>query len=334
MRTEAKLTEWKDLYEIAIKIKSLKPWERLYSMDLITIIDKDKEECICSIMGKNGEFYGVGVYVGEDSIKDFYEMSFNEGMPPHQLIRYQNNIMCNYGNRDELTTKELEIIKDLGLKFRGKDNWIYFRTFEKGYVPYMPNREEVLKMTKILNDLYDALNKLDNGLKVDFENEKTLMHRFDSKNNKWISSEEDLIIPDMDYDVPVLQDDLLIKKLKKQKQDNTILELDIAYLNSIVNDKEYEKPINTKILILVEAESGLVLGQQLLKPNYQEVNFVYDIIINYVIQAGRPNQIVVRDSYMASLIMDLCERINIEIIISSKLHGIDEVMESFYQFRL
>lgn len=52
--------------------------------------------------------------------------------------------MCNYGNRDELIIKECDIIKKLDLKFRGKNNWIYFRIFESGYVFYMFDRDEVL----------------------------------------------------------------------------------------------------------------------------------------------------------------------------------------------
>lgn len=38
MRNEATLDEWKELYDIAIKIKDLKPWEYLYDMDIITIL--------------------------------------------------------------------------------------------------------------------------------------------------------------------------------------------------------------------------------------------------------------------------------------------------------
>ena len=335
MRVEAKIEEWKELYEAAIKLKNLKPWETLWSMDLITIIESNKKEpCICSVMGKMGDCYGIGAYNGFNAIKGFYEMNFTEGIPPHQLIRYQNNMMCYYGNRDELTTKELKIVKELGLKFRGKNNWIYFRTFEKGYVPYMPNREEVLEFTKILNNLYNAIKSLNDGLSVDFENNKTLMHRFDEKSNDWISSEENLLIPDMSYSVPILQDELLINKLKKQKKDGSLLELDIAYLNTVVNDKEYEKPIGTRLCMLVDSNEGFVLEQVLLKPNDDEVNLIFGIIINYILQKGKPERVLVRDGYMASILMDLCERINVEIFESSTLDAIDEFVESFYRFRL
>ncbi|WP_180277964.1 hypothetical protein [Clostridium sp. LS] len=41
--------------------------------------------------------------------------------------------MCNFGSRDELAKGQLELIKKLGYKFCGKDNWIYFNSHEPGY---------------------------------------------------------------------------------------------------------------------------------------------------------------------------------------------------------
>ncbi|MBZ4667044.1 MAG: hypothetical protein JG775_196, partial [Defluviitaleaceae bacterium] len=34
MRYEATINEWSELYEIALKIKEMKPWEKLYDLDL------------------------------------------------------------------------------------------------------------------------------------------------------------------------------------------------------------------------------------------------------------------------------------------------------------
>lgn len=334
MRTEAKLEEWRTLYDIAIKLKELKPWEKLWDMDLITIIEPNKKEPnVCSIMGKGGECYAIAAYDGLDSIKGFFEMVYSSEMPRNQLIRYQNNVMCNFGNRDELTTKERDIIKKLDLKFRGKNNWIYFRTFESGYAPYMPDRDEVLEFTKTLKHVYMAMESLNKGMDIDFQNGKTLMRKFNDENNQWVNSEESVIIPDMDYPVPILKDEVLINRLKKQKQDNLILELDIAYLNSTINDKSYDKPIIPRLCMLVDARKGLILSQNMVTPEDDVVDVIFETVVNYIIQRGKPKKIVVRDAYMASILIDLCEQTGIEVIESSQLHAIDEFIESFYQCR-
>lgn len=334
MRTEAKLEEWRALYDIAIKLKELKPWEKLWDMDLITIIESNKKEpCVCSILGKGGECYAIAAYNGLDSIRGFFEMAYSNDVPAHQLIRYQNNIMCNYGNRDELTTKERNLIKELGLSFRGKNNWIYFRTFETGYAPYMPNRDEVLEFIRILEHVYMAMEALNKGMKIDFENGNTLMRKFDKEKNQWINSEESVIIPDMDYPVPILNDEVLMNRLKKQKSDPCILELDIAYLNSTINDNDYEKPIIPRLCMLVDSKKGLILSQNMITPEDDVVDVIFETVVNYIIQRGRPKNIVVRDAYMASILIDLCEQTDIELIESAKLHTIDDFIESFYQYR-
>lgn len=285
-------------------------------------------------MGKGGECYAIAAYDGLDAIKGFFEMVYSDKIPSNQLIRYQNNIMCNYGNRDELTTKERDIIKELGLKFRGKNNWIYFRTFESGYAPYMPDRDEVLEFTKILEHVYMAIQELHNGLEIDFKNEKTLMRKFDDESNQWVNSEEALIKPDMEYFITVLQDELLINRLKNQKQDDSILELDIVYLNSIINDKGYDKPCIPRLCMLVDARAGLILSQNMITPEDDDINVIFGAVINYILQRRRPKNIVVRDGYTASILIDLCERTGIEVIESPKLHAIDEFVESLYEVGL
>ncbi|MFQ9704684.1 MAG: YkgJ family cysteine cluster protein [Enterocloster clostridioformis] len=47
MRKEALLEQWKQLYEVATRIKELKPWEKLWDMDLIAVRSGAKEDtCI------------------------------------------------------------------------------------------------------------------------------------------------------------------------------------------------------------------------------------------------------------------------------------------------
>lgn len=334
MRTEATLEEWRALYDIAIRLKDMKPWEELWDMDLITILPHEKEEpCICSVMGRGGECYGIGAYIGVNAIHNFFVMASSQDIPPSQLIRYQNNIMCYFGNRDELTKKELNIIKELGLKFRGANNWIYFRVFEAGYAPHMPEKRQVLELTDILKHLYMAIKALHNGVEVDFEGGKTLIRRFHEEDNTWINYEMPIFMPEVQYPVPALEDQLLIQRLKKQPQGNAILELDIAYLNSTINDISYDKPLIPRLCILADVRSGLLLSQVMITPEDDDVNVIFGTIIDYILQKGKPKQILVRDTHTLSILMDLCKQVGIRILISEKLQGIDEFVESFYQYR-
>lgn len=329
MRKEAALEEWRALYDIATKLKELKPWEKLYSLDLITIQEQNEEEAqYCSINGSNGEYYGIIVYNGVDGINKFFQMLNYEEMPYGQFLRYQNNLVCNFGDREELTTKERNIIKELGLKFRGRNNWIYFRRMEEGYYPYMPNQQEVIRLTNILNHLYNAIEALNNGLKVDFEHKKMLLHKFDEKSNKWVNSEEDLIIPELTYPIPVLTDELLMKRLKNKPCNNTVLELDAAYLQTEIRDKDFEKPVVPRLFILFDCSSEFILAHHMITPKDDVTSIVITNLIEYVNNYGRPEKIVVRDDYFNSILYDICEELEIEVMQSTFMY-LDRVIMDF-----
>jgi hypothetical protein len=330
MRKEAKLEQWRGLYDIAIKIKELKPWEYLWDLDVITIVSSyEKEPYYCSIMGRGGECFAIGTYVGFDAINDFYKIVDNKDIPQEQLIRYQNNMMCFFGNRDDLTRKEYKVIKDLGLKFRGKNNWIYFEKFQKGYEPYILDEQQVVELTEVFKHLYMALKAINKGLKVDFEAGNTLLRRYDEETKLWINYETPAIIPQRKYRVPVLQDEILVARLNKQKIIDEKLEIDIAYLNSVINDKKYDKPIITRMCILADCRTEAILGCNILTPDDEDVDTIFNMLINYIMKIGKPKTIIVRDEYIQSLLSDICERINVGLKIKGRLKAIDTFIEAF-----
>lgn len=104
MRKEAQLKDWRELYEIAIKIKEIKPWEYLWDMDIITLFLPGVDEpYYFSIMGRAGECYSVGIYEGFNDFEGFMRIIENRDIPDEKLFRYQNNLMCYFGDREELT---------------------------------------------------------------------------------------------------------------------------------------------------------------------------------------------------------------------------------------
>lgn len=334
MRKEASLKQWEDLYEVAIKLKDMKPWEELWDMDLITILQDDEAEpCYCSIMGRGGECYGIGAYIGLKSIRSFFEMANSKCVPPSQLIRYQSTSLCNFGDRNELTKKELNIIKDLGLKFRGKNNWIYFRVFEKGYEPYMPNEAEVKELTTVLRHLYMAIKSLHNGIKVDFEGGNTLLRRFDKDRNLWLNYEVPLVIPQMEYPIITINDEVFVQRIIKQKNSNDTLELDIAILNTVIRDRKFEKPVIHRMCILADVNKGIILDQAMITPNDDEIDNIFGILINYINQIGKPKKIIVRDKATWSLLSDIGKKFDINIEIKGRLKTIDDFVQMFEQYQ-
>lgn len=93
-----------------------------------------------------------------------------------------------------------------------------------------------------------------------------------------------------------------------------------------------DKPIIPRLCVLADTRSGMILSQDMVTPEENEVDIIFGTLINYILQIGKPKQIVVRDDYSLSVLTDLCKKIGIDIIKSGQLQAIDEFVESFYRF--
>ncbi len=159
MRKEATLEQWGALYEIGTKIKELHPWEEFGDLDLIGIGYGGEEPVFFNIIGSGGSCYGITVYEGYEALNGFMLLATHETMnvSAEYAIAQVRNLTCYWGSRNELTDKQRRIIKDLGYKYRGKNQWLYFVSFEPGYWQYNMDEDEVLRMCGYLQDLELAL---------------------------------------------------------------------------------------------------------------------------------------------------------------------------------
>lgn len=119
-------------------------------MDLIGIQKgAEKDTVFISVLGRGGECYGIAVYEGYAGLNRFLMLVMQGSMSlsSEYVMFNQKNLTCYWGNRDELTNKQRKIIKDLGYTYRGKNQWLYFLSFEPGYYPYNMDAEAPMPFT-------------------------------------------------------------------------------------------------------------------------------------------------------------------------------------------
>ena len=61
----------------------------------------------------------------------------------------QSCITWYAGDRDEVPEAQKKVIRELGLKFRGKGQWQYFLSFEKGYTPFTLDAREARRHLRV-----------------------------------------------------------------------------------------------------------------------------------------------------------------------------------------
>ena len=337
MRQEASLEQWKVLYEAATRIKELKPWEKFWDMDLIGICSDDEEDTVFySILGRGGDCYGIAVYEGYEGLNTFMMLTMQERMnlTSEYAMFHQKNLTCYWGNREELTDKQRKTIKELGYTYRGKNQWLYFLSFEPGYFPYNMNQEEVLRMSEHMQNLELALKCYEEDkVQVNFES-GNMFHVVLNEDKEILSrGEAPLPFTAFQYGNLLITDEELLSDLSKVHKCNAILEADVSVLGAAVSDKKYERPANPVLPLLGDGKTGVIIKFEMVEPEEDAMVMLAEILIGFIFQYGAPKEVRVSNVIVEAGLEQVCEVCGIKLRRVKRLPGLEEFKNSMRRFR-
>jgi hypothetical protein len=174
-------SQFENLYGLMAEIKKLAPWNELWDSDTVLIYLPDAEEpTACSVMGRNGECYGIGVYPGYNSIAGLYKMADPNQNNHYSFLGYTDCINCYFGDRDELDSGDRKRLKEMGLVFRGRHSWPYFQRSRPERLPWAISGADAALLEKTLEQFIAAYKQYinDDDLTIDFENGEVLCRRY------------------------------------------------------------------------------------------------------------------------------------------------------------
>ncbi|MBQ7901949.1 MAG: hypothetical protein IJ365_08325 [Clostridia bacterium] len=329
MRKEANIENWRKLYEIVNEIKEMKPWEYFWDMDIINLSDED---VYISVLGRGGDTYGISVYEGEKGFDKFKLLAMQQqlNISPYMAMYMQDNLTCYWGDREELSKKQRDIIKELGYKYRGKNQWLYFMSHQTNYMPYNFDSDEVGRMTKYMSKLKKALELyFKEKPQIDFEQEYILSY---SDKEKKITSKK-IYFYDFGFNGIQMADNVdLVNDLKKLPKPLGILEIDILPMFIAVNDKSYDRPANPAMCMIVDKKSGMVMASEMSTPETGIFRNFANTIIGTFFRYGLPRRINICNSITGSLLEELCDILGIKLGYENELPAIEEAKESLMRF--
>lgn len=335
MRKDNKPTheQLKELYQVALEFKQEQPWKWLFDADIICVENPmDTSMGYCSVMGRAGQHYALGVYLGDEGIFGFCNlMEHADSIPSHQVLHYQNCLMCSFEDRDILANDDRKQIKDLGLSFRGRNAWPMFRRYEPGYDPWFINEEECIFLTHALKQtLFVATHVRGGQLKMDMEQGKTILRHSEEKDGKieWYSKEIQLAFPTVSYSPVKITDEMMAQKIKKaERMGNVSVQIDTCYMPSAVQEKRGERPYFPRVFVLAEQKSGQILDFKMYQNIHDDANVTLNKIINFCLENGIPKEIQVRSEAMVAILEDFCKKTDIKLKVVKHLQSIDQMME-------
>jgi hypothetical protein len=264
------IREWRGLYESAVRIKEISPWEWMTETDVFGVRSPETGELgFVSVMGLLGQHYAVSLYLGSEGIHGFLDLQeMGPLADPGALIQIPQ-LQASFENREELDKRDRQVIKELGLNFRGRNAWPMFRSYRPSLFPWFLEAGEVRFLSCALEQLADVAPRFreDSSLLEPSGGESYLLRapRQEGRRRRW----EDASIGVPPLDAPPIEVEMEVPKIKslgRLPRGEVRLEVDFFMFPAPVQD-EGDRPYFPHMLLVVDAGSGMVLGSDLLTPH-------------------------------------------------------------------
>lgn len=186
---EPNQSDWSALYQAAIAFQKAAPWEWMDSNDLFAIENPDNGETgYYSILGSGGEEFGLGIFMGDQGFNSYIELitgeEEQEDIDEQKMAPMLSMLLVDRGT---LQKRDLDVIRSLGLQFRGKNGWPFFRSQLPGYIPWFLEKEEAIFVRTVIGQALIVSSKvLNNELDlVEKEAEGFIFTRY-YRDGKWL----------------------------------------------------------------------------------------------------------------------------------------------------
>lgn len=333
-KTQPSLLSWEKLYKSALSFSELSPWKWMYDSQLFGVEDpKTQEIGYCCVMGNLGQMFALAVYRGVRGLSGYMKIaSGNIKQDDPSALFVQDCLMVSFENRSNLNSVDLGVIKKLGLKFRGQNQWPQFRSFKPGLVPWYLDVGEVDFLITVLDQALYIANQVKNDCVFLGGNDsnKILVRVADQGVNSLIWKDV-WRIPDcsesIDIHVPTQK---WIKEMRlRLKQTDMIWETDFFYTPTPVYDKKI--PYFPRLSLWMDTGSCMILSAKFsekgdlfsFEDSFAEVLEQTDTI---------PKEILVREELFALALRPIAQAFNIMVRVVDKLKNIDHFKKDISKF--
>ncbi len=315
-----------NLFKKADEFKTAAPWKVLQDSDLFGIVDPiSNRTCYCSVMGNADLLYGLYIYFGGNGLQS-YNLA-NKNHPHHEdIVRVWDGMNLSFSNRDEVKGSDLKLLKNLNLKYRGRNAYPIFHRNFPCYAPYLLSTDEV-KLMEICIDqtLYiaDMLNKIPNYIEHSRTGEFLVRVK---QNNVWIDEYRLPEEPSRKVAIPIKVDAITLRMIMEKDSSKGEFELDVGLLNNAIH--ETDPPFFPFLYLCIDAKSSLVIDVDIIKPDSNIEEKACNRLIDFLKKQNlKPRTIRIRNKIMEAVLSEFCKTVGIKLICQNVLPSIKEARE-------
>lgn len=328
--------EWRQLYDVAVRLRDMAPWTWLYAGDVFGIRNPETGEIgYVSIMGRNGEHYAVAVYLGAEGLMGFWRVE--DGIDEYpEAIWEVPQLQAAFEDRNLLRQEDLAVIKSLELKFRGRSAWPFFRSYVPGYYPWFVSGaearfltlclEQALEMALRLKENPDLLEPITRGLYLIRTPEVKGAEM--AWQDRWETPSPTPIMP-LPPTVQISQ--VSVERLTRLSHRPVTFQVDVAVAPMTIREKDDPRPYFPYLLTVADDKTGLILGTEFLvpKPSLQTVweqapQHLLNIFLRMEVLPGR---IEVCSQRVEMLLQPVTDLLSIELVRVPSLPALQEARD-------
>ncbi|MGH3149043.1 MAG: DUF7309 domain-containing protein, partial [Rubrobacter sp.] len=233
----------------------------------------------------------------------------------------------------ELDRRDREVIKKLGLKFRGRNAWPMFRSYRPSFLPWFLEVEEVRFLSCALEQLADVAPRFreDSSLLEPSGGEGYLLRAPRREGGTLLWEDASMGVPPLD--APPIEVEVEVSKIEalgRLPRTAARLEVDFFMFPAPVRDQG-DRPYFPHMLLVVESGSGMILVHDLLSPHPSPEAMWGRVPENLADQLSgaelAPEKISVDSELLFGLLEPLAGEVGFELELSPSLPGLEPARE-------
>lgn len=329
---------WRDLYKAAETFRRLGPWQWMYDSDIFGVKDPETGEIgYCCVMGNAKQVYALAVYTGEEGLASYWDVADGENSDPVTAGLSQKCLMVSFEDRDALTDKDRLQIKALGLKYRGKKQWIQFRDYSPGLFPWYITEQQARFLLHAIRQAMDVSLRFDEDRELLEDDPNTYLIREARKTSeglKW----RDRYIPEPKIEkkeekkTTISIEPVVIRRMKRNlsKHNGAIL-FAVSFMRQTIQEHKDERPFFPRLALWISYPSYMIINQEMLGFKFEAEFSDYFVKsleqLNFI-----PGQVVVPNETTYYLLEPYAKAFGFELIYAPEEPGFKEVFDSLSNF--
>jgi hypothetical protein len=285
------------------------------------------------VMGSGGQQFGLHVFIGAEGFDGFRKLVDDQVEPESmEAAMLMRSVAVGFESREMLDRRDHEVVRALGLRFRGRGVWPWFRSQRPGYAPWYLDQDEARLLDVALRQGLEVAQRVKTGALhlssgMDARPVLTRCLRQDAWVDEW---REPPTWEPLSEEVPP-PDELRLKQVQQRAgKSRDRWQLDLFYLPTAIGERN-QRPYFPRMLLVINRQ-GLIVGNELLDP-WASAQERQEAVLKVLEQApGLPQEIQVGREEAERLLRPLTTALGVKVRVADldELEAIKE--ELFDQF--